>query len=205
MRIWLGALMIAYLKGNTIHMDLETAILDVQGVGYEVWCSTNTLDRLAIGTQTSLFIHTHVREDAFILYGFATHNEKEMFNSLIKVNGVGPKLAIKILSGTTLDHFMEMIEDEDVQGLSKIPKVGKKTAEQLVLSLKGKLKIMESDSTKKSKKSLNTEIVSALVNLGFKESDVQKVVEDLPKETTFEEGVRKGLSSLSGNLQSGGL
>lgn len=193
--------MIAYLKGTTIHMDLETAILDVQGVGYEVWCSTNTIDRLSMGSAAQLFIHTHVREDAFILYGFATNNEKEMFHSLIKVNGVGPKLAIKILSGTTLDHFMEMIEGEDVAGLSKIPKVGKKTAEQLVLSLKGKLKIIEdTGGAKKSTKGINKEILSALVNLGFKESDVQKVVQELPANTPFEEGVRKGLSSLSGGL-----
>ncbi len=192
--------MIAYLKGTVIHMDLETAILDVQGVGYEVWCSTNTLDRLSMGAQAQIFIHTHVREDAFTLYGFATHNEKEMFHSLIKVNGVGPKLAIKILSGTTLDHFMEMIEDEDVQGLSKIPKVGKKTAEQLVLSLKGKLKLAEDSDKKKPIKGISKEIVSALVNLGFKETDAQKVVEGLPKDTNFEEGVRKGLSSLSGGL-----
>jgi len=193
--------MIAYLKGTTIHMDLETAILDVQGVGYEVWCSTNTIDRLSMGSSAHLFIHTHVREDAFVLYGFATTNEKEMFHSLIKVNGVGPKLAIKILSGTTLDHFMEMIEAEDVAGLSKIPKVGKKTAEQLVLSLKGKLKIIEDvASGKKSPKGINKEILSALVNLGFKEADVQKVVQELALETSFEEGVRKGLSSLSGGL-----
>lgn len=194
--------MIAYLKGTTIHLDLETAIVDVQGVGYEVFCSTNTLGRLTPGTSANLFVHTHVREDAFILYGFATSNEKEMFHSLIKVNGVGPKLAIKILSGTTLDHFMEMIEEEDVARLSKIPKVGKKTAEQLVLSLKGKLKIIEDTTGEKKKlpKGTSKEIVSALVNLGFKESDAQKVVEDLPNEITFEEGVRKGLSSLSGSL-----
>ncbi|MES2770221.1 MAG: Holliday junction branch migration protein RuvA [Bdellovibrionota bacterium] len=194
--------MIAYLKGTTIHLDLETAILDVQGVGYEVLCSTNTLDRLSLGSAAHLFIHTHVREDAFVLYGFATSNEKEMFHSLIKVNGVGPKLAVKILSGTSLDHFIEMIEDEDVAGLSKIPKVGKKTAEQLVLSLKGKLKIIEDvgSSSKRSVKGTSKEILSALVNLGFKESDVQKVVQELPNDTTFEEGVRKGLSSLSGSL-----
>lgn len=193
--------MIAYLKGTTIHLDLETAILDVQGVGYEVLCSINSLDRLSLGQPSQLFIHTHVREDALVLYGFATSTEKEMFHSLIKVNGVGPKLAIKILSGTSLEHFMEMIEDEDVSGLSKIPKVGKKTAEQLVLSLKGKLKIIEStDGTKKSHKGTSKEIFSALVNLGFKESDVQKVVEDLSTDTSFEEGVRRGLSSLSGSL-----
>ena len=193
--------MIAYLKGTTIHMDLETAILDVQGVGYEVLCSTNSLDRLSLGQAAQLFIHTHVREDALVLYGFATANEKEMFHSLIKVNGVGPKLAVKILSGTSLDNFMEMIEAEDVMGLSKIPKVGKKTAEQLVLSLKGKLKIMEAtDGSKKSPKGITKEIYSALVNLGFKESDVQKVCEDLSSDTSFAEGVRRGLSSLSGRL-----
>src|SRR5690606_35359719 len=189
-----------YLSGTTIQMDAETAILDVQGVGYEVLCYVNTLDHLAVGSLAKLFIHTHVREDALTLFGFLIANEKHLFHSLIKVNGVGPKLAIKILSGTTIDHFLEMIEGEDVKGLSKLPKVGKKTAEQLVLSLKGKLKLMDDASGEKSQKGVSKEIFSALVNLGFKDTDVQKVIQELPSGTSFEEGVRKGLSSLSGSL-----
>ncbi len=192
--------MIAYLNGNIIQMDTESAVLDVQGVGYEVLCSVNTLDHLAVGSPAKLFIHTHVREDALVLFGFQTANEKQLFHSLIKVNGVGPKLAIKILSGTSIDNFLEMIEGEDVKGLSTLPKVGKKTAEQLVLSLKGKLKLMDETTEKTSVKGVSKEIFSALVNLGFKESDVQKVIDELPRDTSFEDGVRKGLSSLSGSL-----
>lgn len=192
--------MIAYLNGTTIQMDAESAILDVQGVGYEVLCSVNTLDQLTVGATGKIFVHTHVREDAFTLFGFATLHEKHLFHSLIKVNGVGPKLAIKILSGTTIHNFLEMIESEDVKGLSKLPKVGKKTAEQLILSLKGKLKLMSDGEDRPAQKGASKEIFSALVNLGFKEVDVQKIVQELPHETSFEEGVRKGLSSLSGSL-----
>jgi Holliday junction DNA helicase RuvA len=191
--------MIAYLKGQVIQLDPEFAVLDVNGVGYEVFCSSNSLGRLQQNTEAQLFIHTHVREDALVLYGFANKSEKDLFLSLLKVNGVGPKLAIKILSGTTIEHFLHMIEDGDVKGLSQLPKVGKKTAEQLILTLKGKLEFAE-ESTGPEKKSLGgpgRQIFSALVNLGFKETDVQKVVQEFAPDISFEEGVRKGLSTLT--------
>jgi len=191
--------MIAYLKGQVIQVDPEFVVLDVQGVGYEVFCSSNTVDRLQIESSAHLFIYTHVREDAFTLYGFYSKQEKDLFLSLIKVNGVGPKLAIKILSGTSIENFFVMIREGDIQGLSKLPKVGKKTAEQLVLTLKGKLDFATVGNQEGSSKmdSSHRQIFSALVNLGFKEVDVQKVVQELTPETSFEEGVRKGLSTLS--------
>lgn len=189
--------MISYLNGKTIFANLESATIDVNGVGYEVFCSQNTLDQLVPGQAAKVYIFTHVREDAFVLYGFSTPQEKELFLSLIKVNGVGPKLAIKILSATTVDHFLSLIDSGDVGGLSKIPKVGKKTAEQLVLTLKGKLEFSDNAEANGSKSKMLKEITSALVNLGFKEADVQKVVQNMPPDTNFEEGLRKGLSTLS--------
>ncbi len=189
--------MIAYLNGKTIFSNMESATVDVNGVGYEVFCSQNSLDQLIPGQSVKLFIHTHVREDAFVLYGFVTSQEKELFLSLNKVNGVGPKLAIKILSATTVDHFLRMIGAGDVAALSKIPKVGKKTAEQLVLALKGKLEFADDEDKNSPKSKVLREVTSALVNLGFREADVQKIVQEMPVDINFEEGLRKGLSTLS--------
>lgn len=189
--------MIAFLNGKTLSVDSDVAVVDVSGVGYEVFCSQNSLDQLTPGQSARLHIFTHVREDAFILYGFISSQEKELFLSLLKVNGVGPKLGIKILSATTVDNFLRLIESGDVLGLSKIPKVGKKTAEQLILTLKGKLEFADEAQKKNVKSQVLREIFSALVNLGFRDNDVQKVIQEMPLDINFEEGLRKGLSTLS--------
>ncbi len=186
--------MIAHLRGKILNLDIDTAILDVQGVGYEVNCSATTLADLSLQKEASVFVFTHVREDAIQLYGFSTVSEKELFLSLNKVNGIGPKMAQKILSGTSVENLVSMVESEDVHGLSKLPKVGKKTAEQMILSLKGKLVFdkpgVEVLGTRK-------DIVSALVNLGFKVNDVEKVAIGMPKDISLEEGLRLGLQSLT--------
>lgn len=190
--------MIAYLRGTVLAVNTEATILDVSGVGYEAHCSSNTLNQIQVGEIASLFAYTHVREDALQIYGFQSLNEKELFLSLLKVNGVGPKLAIKILSSTTVENFLELIENGDIAALSKIPKVGKKTAEQLVLTLKGKLEFTSGIiPTKGGIESQLKEIVSALVNLGFREVDCQRIVQEMPSDVSFEEGVRRGLSSLT--------
>ncbi len=186
--------MISYLNGKILELQNEHVVLDVNGVGYEAQCSQNTLKDLTDQVQAQLFIHTHVREDALVLFGFSSKNEKDLFLSLIKVNGVGPKVALKILSGATVLEFHEMIETEDISRLSKIPKVGKKTAEQLVLALRGKL--TAALETVAAPIGVKKQIFSALVNLGFKEYDVQKIVKELPDTISFEEGVRTGLGTL---------
>lgn len=186
--------MISFLRGEVIELNNEKITLDVGGVGYEIFCSLNTIKEISLASGISLFIQTHVREDAIVLFGFSTSVEKELFLSLIKVNGVGPKVAIKILSGATVNEFFDMIENEDVARLSKIPKVGKKTAEQLVLALRGKL-VMSSQKSEVAA-GVKHQIISALMNLGFKEIEVQKVVKELPDTVPFEEGLRTGLLSL---------
>jgi Holliday junction DNA helicase RuvA len=190
--------MIAYLKGIVLSVGAESVVLDVSGVGYEAICSQNTLAKLQVQTPASLFAYTHVREDSLQIYGFETIHEKELFLSLLKVNGVGPKLAVKILSATSVENFLNWIEKGDVGTLSKIPKVGKKTAEQLVLALKGKLEFSSGLQVSPSRVDTSLqEVVSALVNLGFKESDCQRVVSEMPANLSFEEGVRRGLASLT--------
>lgn len=190
--------MIAYLRGIVLSVGTESVILDVSGVGYEALCSQNTLAKLEVQAPAELFAYTHVREDALQIYGFETIHEKELFLSLLKVNGVGPKLAVKILSATSVENFLNWIENGDVGALSKIPKVGKKTAEQLVLALKGKLEFSSGLQVTPTRVEASLqEVVSALVNLGFKESDCQRVVSEMPANLNFEEGVRRGLASLT--------
>lgn len=190
--------MIAYLRGTLLESDLETAIIDVQGIGYELTCSTNTLDDLiTIDDQVHVRVYTHVREDVIQLFGFSQTIEKQLFLSLIKVNGIGPKMAVKILSAARTNDIVRMIENGDVKALTKLPKVGKKTAEQVILTLKGKLVMTEEEKVADSGFAAKEEIVSALVNLGFKNTDVEKVVDEMDITIDLQSGIRQGLTALT--------
>jgi Holliday junction DNA helicase RuvA len=215
--------MIGFLRGFVVGRELgdDTVTMDVSGVGYELTCSANTLDDIS-SLETSgspehgpaeiqLWVQTQMREDSLTLFGFSTQLEKRMFNSLLKVNGVGPKMAIKILSGARLEGLATMIEAGDVKALSNLPKVGKKTAEQLILALKGKLVIASEEPMKKKAPPQlvlpqsrfdgpRAAVLSALVNLGFRLPDAERVVSDLPEGIELESGVRKGLQALSGSF-----
>lgn len=196
--------MIGFLRGKVVERSLEGLILEVNGVGYDVQCSLNTLDEVSSQSEVKLWVQTYIREDALSLFGFASTLEKKMFLSLVKVNGVGPKMALKILSATSITYLLEMIEAGDVKALSGLPKVGKKTAEQLILSLKGKL-ILDEESPadmKKVPKSAKArgDLISALVNLGFRLQDVEKVVADMPKDLELQQGIREGLQALTGQF-----
>lgn len=192
--------MIGYLRGKIIEVLSDSALIDVQGVGYEILASANTLMDLQglLGKDIIVWIHTHVREDALQLFGFHSKDEKTLFLSLMKVNGVGPKLALNILSGGRPAHIQEMIEAGNAKGLSSLPKVGKKTAEQIILTLKGKLVSIE--ETIKGKSENHTQITSALLNLGYKAQLVDQFVANLPKDIPLEDGVRKALQTLSGSV-----
>ncbi len=193
--------MIGYLKGNVLEVGLETAILEVNGVGYEVSCSGPVLQDLATHRERpqELWIYTHLREDALHLFGFASAEEKEFFLTLLKINGVGPKMALSILSGASIEKIMMMIDSEDVKGLTQLPKVGKKTAEQMILSLKGKLVLSARGEGKKvAPSSQNMQLItSALVNLGYKINDVERVMTEFPRDMEVQEGVRRGLQVLA--------
>jgi Holliday junction DNA helicase RuvA len=192
--------MIGYLRGKIIEVLGDAALIDVQGVGYEVLASSNTLGDFTtlLGKDIIVWIHTHVREDALTLFGFHDKEEKNLFLSLLKVNGVGPKMALSILSGGRPAQIQEMIEAGNAKALSGLPKVGKKTAEQIILTLKGKLVSID-DGGKVKSESL-TQITSALLNLGYKSQLVDQFVSTLPMTITVEEGVKKGFQTLSGNL-----
>jgi len=194
---------IAFLRGQIVEINSEGAVVDVSGVGYDLQCPLSTLESLLLGEQSSFFVHTHVREDAIVLFGFATQLEKQVFLSLTKVNGVGPKLALKALSAGPVERLLELIEAGDVKGLSALPKIGKKTAEQIVLTLKGQLVFAQNGDGAHQNRSngrlrggSREDVVSALVNLGFRLQEVEKVVSDLPPELDLQEGIRQGLQAL---------
>lgn len=196
--------MIGYLKGILVEVAPDTALIDVGGVGYEILASVNTLADLQslMNKEVIVWIHTHVREDAFQLFGFHSKEEKNLFLSLLKVNGVGPKMALSILSGGRVEQIHEMIESGNAKALSGLPKVGKKTAEQIILTLKGKLVLIEKTETGSKKKtpSPHPEITSALLNLGFKPLAVEQYVSTLPRDADLEESIRRGLAALSNPL-----
>lgn len=188
--------MIGYLVGRPLVASADNLILNVQGVGYELSCSQSTLGDVEGRDFCELWVHTHVREDVIQLFGFSKPVEKQLFLSLIKVNGIGPKMALTILSATRLENLIRMIEEADAKGLSQLPKVGKKTAEQMILSLQGKL-VRTEDEKNLGLFPARGEIVSALVNLGFRLQDVEKVVDQMPSHVDVQQGVRKGLSALT--------
>lgn len=190
--------MIGSLRGTVQDVNAETAVIEVGGVGYEILAPLGTLAELSVKRGQTVFIltYTHVREDALQLFGFSERAEKNLFLSLLKVNGVGPKMALNILSGERVERILSMIDQGDVKALSKFPKVGKKTAEQMVLTLKGKL-VMDPASAAVVPAGVQRELTSALVNLGFRLNDVEKVVSDMPKDLDLQEGIRRGLSALT--------
>ncbi len=188
--------MIGRLKGIVESREAETCLLDVGGVCYELTCSLQTIDTLVLGERTRLEVFTHVREDQLALFGFATVLEKELFMALLSVNGVGPKMAVKILSAAPVSHIARAVEAGDVKALSQLPKVGKKTAEQLIVSLKGKLTVFldagrggfagasshEHEPLPlviNARETMLQEIDSALQNLGFRPQEVERAIMQL--------------------------
>lgn len=194
--------MIGYLIGTIFDVNSDHVILNVNGVGYEISATAQTLNdsQMLIGQNISFWIYSHVREDAFNLFGFLTKPEKDFFTQLLKVNGIGPKSALTVLSGAHYQIIQKWIEDGDAKTLSTLPKIGKKTAEQIVLTLQGKLVLIDQKNTNKIKvrNENHRQIFSALVNLGFKSQLVDEFIATVDFESTIENGVRLGLQKLSG-------
>ncbi len=184
--------MIGFLRGILVHKAPPFLVLDVQGVGYEVEAPMTTFyDLPAINSEIKLHTHLVVREDAHILFGFSAEAERTLFRTLIKVNGVGPKLALTILSGQSAEEFHRCIQDNDTQALVRLPGVGKKTAERLVIEMRDRLPdLADSAATSTSKTGAATpapgnpkqEAVSALCSLGYKPLDASKMVQNITAE-----------------------
>src|SRR5690348_7747147 len=162
--------MIAHLRGKLIARHPNQAIVETAGVGYDVTISVPTFSGLPpLGSEVALHVHTHVREDQLALYGFLRPEEKQLFEKLLTVSGIGPKLAITILSGMPAEDMVNAILGNDVARLTKIPGIGRKTAERMVLELRDKLPPVGADQVKvlPALSALQEDVLSALVNLGY--------------------------------------
>jgi Holliday junction DNA helicase RuvA len=192
--------MIGYLTGKIISAKPTQILLDVNGVGYEIRISINTFERLSGKETVSLFIHTNVKEDAITLYGFYSESEKEMFELLISVNGVGPKSALGLLSGISTDELKQSIVTSNVERMIAVPGIGRKTAERLILELKKKVSDIKDEGLSTAKPSLQKEAVAALATLGYNftssEKTVNKILIELP-ECSLEELIKRSLKELN--------
>jgi Holliday junction DNA helicase RuvA len=200
--------MIGRLRGKLAAKHAPDLLLDVNGVGYEVMAPMTTFYRLgAVGDDVTLHTHLVVREDAHLLFGFATMEERSLFRELIKVNGVGPKLALGVLSGIEAEVFVRCVQDGDVSTLVRIPGIGKKTAERLVVEMRDRLKAIGEVEVKGGAPSFITaapatpaqDAQSALETLGYKPQEAAKAVALASREEglSSEEMIRRALRSLA--------
>jgi Holliday junction DNA helicase RuvA len=187
--------MIAHLKGTILEKHPNQVVLDAGGVGYDVQIPVSTYTALPdAGAAFALRIHTHVREDAIQLFGFATPEEKTVFERLISVSGIGPKLAVTVLSGLPTPELIAAIRTSDVQRLVRIPGVGKKTAERMVLELKDKLIAVEGGSKGEQPADaasllspLERDVLSALLNLGCSRPAAEEAIQKAKRQGVAEE------------------
>ena len=193
--------MIAHLRGRLISKHPNQAIVEAGGVGYDVNISVPTFSELpAAGSEVALHIHTHVREDALALYGFQRVEEKQLFEKLIHVSGIGPKLAITILSGMATAEMVAAIRGNDLARLTRIPGVGKKTAERMVVELRDKLEGFGAPPTAPARTAVEEDVLSALVNLGYQRAAAERAITAAAKNgdrASFDALFRESLAALA--------
>lgn len=196
--------MIAFLRGRLLEKHPNRLIVDVQGVGYEVNVPLSTFYQVAEnGAEVSLRVHTHVREDVIALFGFATGLELQLFERLIGISGIGPRLALAVLSGIEPADLVKAIERGDVARLTAIPGVGKKTADRIVLELRdrlAKINAVTMPSDEGAGVPVRDDVLSALLNLGYHRALVEKAVEvtfSAGTNFTFEDALRRALREIA--------
>jgi Holliday junction DNA helicase RuvA len=194
--------MIAHLSGTIVRRRPGEVVVDAGGVGYLVHVTLPTYGELpAEGQRCALFVHTHVREDALALYGFASEREKAVFELLISASGVGPRLATNILSGVEAGDLLRILAERDLDGLQRVPGVGRKTAERLAVELGEKARLLSSGATEEARGGLELDLVSALVNLGFPQAQAERAAREAQRtlggQAPLAEAVRESLRHVS--------
>jgi holliday junction DNA helicase RuvA len=191
--------MIGKLVGTLVHKHPPQILVDCHGVGYEVDVPMSTFYNLpAVGEAVALLTHFVVREDAQLLYGFATAPEREAFRQLIKISGVGPRMALSVLSGLSLTELAHAVSSQDGGRLTKVPGVGKKTAERLLLELKGKLgPALDLPAQAGPVGDNQADIQQALLALGYNEREAAAALKALPAEVGVAEGIKQALKALA--------
>lgn len=190
--------MIGRLHGKLLEKNPPQILIDVSGVGYEVDVPMSTFCNLPeVGGELTLYTHFVVREDAELLYGFATLAERAVFRALIKISGVGPKIALALLSGITVDQLKDAVDRGETGLLTKVPGIGKKTAERLVLELKDKLAGTGAATAAVPTSGARADVAAALIALGYSEREAAAATKKLPEDCTVNDGLRLALKSLT--------
>lgn len=190
--------MIGRLHGKLLEKKPPQILIDVSGVGYEVDVPMSTFCNLPeVGGELTLYTHFVVREDAELLYGFATLAERAVFRALIKISGVGPKIALALLSGITVDQLKDAVDRGETGLLTKVPGIGKKTAERLVLELKDKLAGTGAATAAVPTSGARADVAAALIALGYSEREAAAATKKLPEDCTVNDGLRLALKSLT--------
>lgn len=198
--------MIGRLRGTLLEKQPPWLVIDVAGVGYELEASMNTLLALpGVGEQASLYTHLTIRDDAHLLYGFVREQERALFRALIKVNGVGPKLALAILSGMEEAQFMRCVMDDDAKALTRLPGVGKKTAERLIIEMRDRFPHWQAGGAEPGELGLGSHLPdvgddplldaeAALVSLGYKPTEATRMLNGLDKTLSTEALIKAALT-----------
>lgn len=189
--------MIGRITGTLIEKNPPTLCVDVNGIGYEIDVPMSTLyDLPELGATVSLHTHLSVREDAHVLFGFGKASERSAFRTLIKVSGIGPKTALGILSGLSVDDLATAIQSQDIALLTRAPGIGKKTAERMILELRDKFHAETISTTAPTTD--RSDILNALLALGYNNTEANKAIKKVPSDVNVSEGIRLALQILSG-------
>ena len=191
--------MIGSIRGRLLEKNPPLILVETNGVGYEIDVPMSTLYNLPdIGAEVFLYTHYVVREDAELLFGFSTKAERSLFRLLIRISGIGPKIALSILSGISASILAQAVSQAEPGLLTRIPGVGKKTAERIVLELKGKIDtVVGSADSQTPTSGAKADIISALVSLGYSEREALQAVKGLAADVTVNDGIREALKALS--------
>ena len=190
--------MIGKISGKLIERHPPQVLVDVHGVGYEIDVPMSTFYQLpANGSEVTLYTHLIVREDAHQLYGFASEQERHVFRQLLKISGVGARTALSVLSGMSVSDLYEAVSAQDSGRLIKVPGIGRKTAERLLLELKDKLDVMVVSTAATAAAGASSDILNALLALGYNDKEAQWAIRQLPAGIAVTEGIRQALKLLS--------
>lgn len=191
--------MIGSIRGRLLEKNPPQILVETNGVGYEIDVPMSTLYNLPdIGAEVFLYTHYVVREDAELRFGFSTKAERSLFRLLIRISGIGPKIALSILSGISASILAQAVSQAEPGLLTRIPGVGKKTAERIVLELKGKIDtVVDSADSQTPTSGAKADIISALVSLGYSEREALQAVKGLAADVTVNDGIREALKALS--------
>ena len=190
--------MIGWLSGTIRQLDpVGIVVLDTGGVGYEVFLSLQTMCRLQLNEQAELFIHTHVREDQITLFGFASPKERTLFRRLTTVSGIGARLGLNLMSGMPTEELARAIECGDDAAIARTPGIGKKTAQRLILELRGKLDAQDLGAPAQPASGAAEDVRSALINLGYKPAQIDPAIKQAGPHADFESLFRAVLKALA--------